>query len=189
MTPRERATAAAVAADLRARIYADEFPLDERMPSRTEIAEQYRISPESASVALRMLAAGGLVELVQGRGTFVLKRRTYWAEAVVPRSRDGYEASADDLAIATAALEAAVSTEPAASGLETSYRHATDWPARLAAPALRVLVSASTGGPEATGLAQAVAVALAVVSTALRPVPGWDLSGTTVEARPADGDS
>lgn len=189
MTPGEAASIAAVAADLRRKIYAGQYATGSKVPSRQALSDEHGISRESAGVALRMLAAEGLVSLEQGRGTIVLARRAYRAEAVIPRAGDAAVTDTEAQAVRLR-LEAAVRDEPAASGLEIGYRHDLGYgrPDEAGAPALVVRLGAETGGPKTAGLAQAVAVALAVISSALRDAGGWDLSGASVEARPADGD-
>lgn len=73
-----------LAAILRARIQAGEIA--GRLPSLTELTEEYNVSQGVASRAIRRLVDEGLVETAPGRGTFVrrdepredLTRGTRW---------------------------------------------------------------------------------------------------------------
>lgn len=62
---------AAIAADLRARIAAGEWPPGTALPSEQVLAGQQRVAMATLRRALELLAAQGLVERVHGRGTFV----------------------------------------------------------------------------------------------------------------------
>ena len=59
-----------VAADLRQRIAADEWALDEALPSTYALAQEYGVSQTTITRALRELSAEGLVRTIPRWGTF-----------------------------------------------------------------------------------------------------------------------
>jgi len=59
-----------VAADLRRRIAADEWAVDEALPTTAALAEHYGVSQATITRVLRALAAEGLVHTVPRWGTF-----------------------------------------------------------------------------------------------------------------------
>ena len=59
-----------VTADLRRRIEADEWDVDEALPTTAALAEHYRVSQSTITRVLRNLAAEGLVRTVPRWGTF-----------------------------------------------------------------------------------------------------------------------
>ena len=59
-----------VAADLRRRIAADEWEVDEALPTTAALAEHYQVSQSTITRVLRNLAAEGLVRTVPRWGTF-----------------------------------------------------------------------------------------------------------------------
>jgi DNA-binding GntR family transcriptional regulator len=59
-----------VAADLRRRIEAGEWDVDEALPTTAALAEHYRVSQSTITRVLRNLAAEGLVRTVPRWGTF-----------------------------------------------------------------------------------------------------------------------
>ena len=59
-----------VAADLRQRIAADEWEVDEALPTTAALAEHYHVSQSTITRVLRNLAAEGLVRTVPRWGTF-----------------------------------------------------------------------------------------------------------------------
>ena len=61
-----------LAADLRARIAAGEFPLGSLLPTELELCRANGVSRHTARDALRLLQEGGLVERRQGAGTTVV---------------------------------------------------------------------------------------------------------------------
>ncbi len=61
-----------IAAFLRAKIVSGELPPDTKIPSHIALAGQYKVSPETAAKAVRILRDEGLVQVVPGYGTFVL---------------------------------------------------------------------------------------------------------------------
>jgi DNA-binding transcriptional regulator YhcF (GntR family) len=177
VTPGEAASITAVARKLRGEIYEGKWPAGQKVPSRQVLAKDHGISPESAGVVLRMLAAEGLVSLQQGSGTYVLPRRRYLAEVSVFRAGRVIPAAAHRAA--SARLAAAVRAEPAASGLELGGMPG------IAPPVLLMAVTVESGG-----LAQAVTLALAIARKGLGGDGAWDLDGASVRAEPArDGDA
>ena len=59
-----------VAADLRRRVAADEWAVDEALPTTAALAEHYHVSQSTITRVLRILAAEGLVRTVPRWGTF-----------------------------------------------------------------------------------------------------------------------
>ena len=59
-----------IAADLRRRIDADEWAVDEALPTVAQLADHYQVSRSTAARALRVLAGEGLIRIVPRRGTF-----------------------------------------------------------------------------------------------------------------------
>ena len=59
-----------VAADLRRRIVADEWAVNEALPTTAALAEHYHVSQSTITRVLRVLAAEGLVRTVPRWGTF-----------------------------------------------------------------------------------------------------------------------
>ena len=59
-----------VAADLRARMEAGEYPPGTRLPSITKLMERYDVALATMNAAIRVLRAEGRVETEQGKGTF-----------------------------------------------------------------------------------------------------------------------
>jgi len=59
-----------VAADLRRRIVAGEWDVDEALPTTAALAEHYHVSQSAITRVLRNLAAEGLVRTVPRWGTF-----------------------------------------------------------------------------------------------------------------------
>lgn len=62
---------AAIAAALRERVQAGEWPAGTALPSETVLAAQHGVALATLRRAMELLAAQGLVERLQGRGTFV----------------------------------------------------------------------------------------------------------------------
>jgi len=75
-----------ITADLRRKIRSQELAPGEQMPSQTTLAEQYRVSVPTIQQALGVLEAEGLIDAVQGVGTFVRPARTR-----VRRTTDRYQ--------------------------------------------------------------------------------------------------
>jgi len=59
-----------VAADLRRRIAAEEWVVNEALPTTVALAEHYQVSQATVTRVLRALAAEGLVRTVPRWGTF-----------------------------------------------------------------------------------------------------------------------
>jgi DNA-binding GntR family transcriptional regulator len=59
-----------VAADLRRRIVADEWAVDEALPTTAALAEHYHVSQSTVTRVLRVLTSEGLVRTVPRWGTF-----------------------------------------------------------------------------------------------------------------------
>ncbi len=57
--------------DFRARILDGRLPAGTRLPTDTELAAEYQLSRDTVRQALALLADEGLIERIQGRGTFV----------------------------------------------------------------------------------------------------------------------
>ena len=84
MTQQEARTPAKyrqIAADLRARIEAGEYPVGSQMPTKDELMSSYGVALATVDNALRVLAKLGMVESRQGSGTFVLAQQAAEAEA------------------------------------------------------------------------------------------------------------
>lgn len=64
-----------LAAILRAKIESGELPSGRIMPSETTLTQEYGLARGTVVKALDALEREGLVERVQGRGTFVAERR------------------------------------------------------------------------------------------------------------------
>lgn len=61
-----------VAASLRARIEAGEFPVGSQLPPKRELIDQYRVALGTINGALRELRQAGMVESRQGAGSYVI---------------------------------------------------------------------------------------------------------------------
>jgi DNA-binding GntR family transcriptional regulator len=64
-----------VAADLRGRVAAGEWAVDEALPTTAALAEHYGVSQSTVTRALRALATEGLIRTVPRWGTFVAGER------------------------------------------------------------------------------------------------------------------
>lgn len=53
------------------KIRSGEYPVGGKIPSETELAEQFSVSRITANKAIKEMALMGLLERVRGRGTFV----------------------------------------------------------------------------------------------------------------------
>jgi hypothetical protein len=127
-----------------------------------------RVSAATASVALRMVAAEGLIRLEQGKRSAVLPVRVYGAEVVVPHRGAVRE---EELAKADRRVRVQADDDPAI-GEELSVANAGK---RLR---IWLAVTAADSG-------RAAARAIAVAAYACRAGDGWDLAGASVTARPA----
>jgi DNA-binding GntR family transcriptional regulator len=63
-----------LAAILRAAIKAGTYPPGRPIPSESRLMQEHGVARETARKAVRVLAAEGLVEVVQGRGVYVAER-------------------------------------------------------------------------------------------------------------------
>jgi DNA-binding GntR family transcriptional regulator len=63
-----------LAALLREAIDRGDYPPGRRLPSETTLMQEHSLARETVRKAVRVLAADGLVEVVQGRGVFVAER-------------------------------------------------------------------------------------------------------------------
>ena len=61
-----------LAAILRARIEAGEIPAGRALPSETTLMQEHGLARETVRKAVRVLRDAGLVQIVQGRGVYVL---------------------------------------------------------------------------------------------------------------------
>ena len=61
-----------VAAVIRARIESGEIPDGRAVPSEKQLMGEYGIARETARKAVKVLRDEGLVEIVQGRGAYVI---------------------------------------------------------------------------------------------------------------------
>jgi GntR family transcriptional regulator len=61
-----------VAGILRARIQSGEIPPGRALPSESTLMQEHGIARETARKAVRVLRDEGLVQIVQGRGAYVL---------------------------------------------------------------------------------------------------------------------
>lgn len=61
---------------LREKILSGEFAQGEQLPTENELIEEYGVSRITVRQALASLASEGLVERIQGRGTFVSRKKT-----------------------------------------------------------------------------------------------------------------
>jgi GntR family transcriptional regulator len=63
-----------IAAILREAIKRGDYPPGRAIPSETRLMQEYDVARLTARKAVRVLAAEGLVEVVQGRGAYVAER-------------------------------------------------------------------------------------------------------------------
>lgn len=77
MTPKYRQ----IAADLRARIEAGEYPVGSQMPTKDELMASFGAALATVDGALRVLRNLGMVETRQGSGTFVISGQAGETEA------------------------------------------------------------------------------------------------------------
>jgi DNA-binding GntR family transcriptional regulator len=158
---------AQVAATLRRKIYAGEYPPGTALPSATDLAARHGHSRALMSEALGRLAAEELVSPERGRGTFVRPRRVYQAVVEIPRigRREAREQHrlARDAGLAGDADEAIRRIS-----VETGAAQA------------KILVSVECASP-----ARAVSVAYAVARAACWN--GWDLAAARIAAGPETG--
>jgi GntR family transcriptional regulator len=63
-----------LSAILRSRIESGELPAGRALPSETTLMQEHGIARETARKAVRVLRDEGLVEVIQGRGAYVVQR-------------------------------------------------------------------------------------------------------------------
>lgn len=177
MKQREAVSAASVAKTLRAEIIAGDYDETGKVPSRTGLSGRFGISPENASVVLRMLESEGWIKLEQGRGSFLRPRHEYSVTITLPAS-------------------GAVSPSPdGPEGLETAVRKASEEEpaARWPGPANRArgrdglasvdLAIEAASPPYAALIAERVLIAAELHGWSW---DGWDLARATYTAKPGD---
>lgn len=167
MTPREAASAVMVARELRAAILAGDYGEGDTVPSRVDLRDRYGVSAETASVALRMLAAEGLITLEQGKRSRVLPFRRYEVTVLVPRKDAVTEEQA---ARAERRVRVQEDDDPAIGGAGVS-------PDGRKLRISLAVVAADSG--------RAAARAMGLAAYACPAGDGWDLAGASVSARPA----
>jgi len=64
-----------LAAILRARIEAGDYPPGRALPSESTLMQEHGVARETARKAVRVLRDEGLVQIVQGRGAYVTARK------------------------------------------------------------------------------------------------------------------
>ena len=64
-----------LAAILRVRIEAGDYPPGRALPSETTLMQEHGLARETVRKAVRVLRDEGLVQIVQGRGAYVLERK------------------------------------------------------------------------------------------------------------------
>ena len=68
----EKSLAQRVVAGLKDKIFAGDLPPGQKVPSETELIEEFGVSRTVVREAVTRLRAEGLIETFQGRGSFVL---------------------------------------------------------------------------------------------------------------------
>jgi len=169
MTPRDAASAVEVARRLREEILRGDYAGTGTVPSRVELGKRHDVSAETASVALRMLAAEGLISLEQGRRSRVLPVRRYDVTVVLGMAAP---IRSEDVRRAERRAQVQEDDDPAVTGTEVFW----------AADARTVRVGATV---TAADPGRAAARAMTLAAAACPPDAGWDLAGATVTARPA----
>ncbi len=102
-----------IAADLRARIEAGEYPVGSQMPTKDELMTSYGAALATVDSALRVLATLGMVESRQGSGTFVLAQHAAEMEAdQLARQVAELQKEVADLKRRTARIETTLATLP-----------------------------------------------------------------------------
>lgn len=168
MTPKDAASAAELARALREEILRGEYDEAGLVPSRMALKER-GVSAETASVALRMLAAEGLIRLEQGKRSVVLPVHRYEVTVKVPSEprkpvKEAFRAKAERRARVQEDDDPAVSVTVVAPD--------NGW--------LRITLAVT-----AADSGRAAARAMAVAAYACPAGDGWDLAGASVTARPA----
>ncbi|MBC6720702.1 FadR/GntR family transcriptional regulator [Treponema sp. Marseille-Q4130] len=86
-------------------VNSDAFPVNEKLPSEQQLAEQYRVSRPVVREALKVLQERGLVALKNGLGAFVTKPKNSTVFSAVSRIMQMNNISDDDLTQMRAMLE------------------------------------------------------------------------------------
>lgn len=113
---RRSALVGQVIATLRQAIESGRWPVDTRLPTEAELADEYGVSRATLRQAVQALVHVGLLQTIQGNGTFV--RATSEVDAVLAR----YLAGENVLAV----LEVREAIEVVAAGLAAERRSDTD---------------------------------------------------------------
>jgi DNA-binding FadR family transcriptional regulator len=145
-----RSLPAQAAEQLEARIASGEWAVGARLPGETLLAAELGVARSTVREALRVLAAGGLVESRQGAGSFVLRRERSadWALAVL-------RADVEEV------LEVRRAIEVQAAGLAALRRRPEDL-ARMRS-ALEARAAAAAGGTDDAYVDADLAVHRAIV--------------------------
>jgi DNA-binding transcriptional MocR family regulator len=167
MTPKDAASAAELARVLRERLFRGDFDDDGLMPSRMEL-KRPGVSAETASVALRMLAAEGLIRIEQGKRSVVLPVHRYEVTVKVP-SEPRKPVEEPVRAKAERRVRVQEDDDPAVAVSEVAPDNG--W--------LRITLAVT-----AADSGRAAARAMAVTAYACPAGDGWDLAGASVTARP-----
>lgn len=178
MTPRDAAKAGAVASTLRSEILAGAYDDDGRLPSRTELATRfteqargYKVSAESASAAVRLLAAEGWVSIEHGRGAFLRPRRLFEVWVTVPPPAITGAGLRDEWSL-TQSVEVGARDEPAVERVQS------------------VKIDEDGACVEVAVTATSPAMAGELAESLVWSAPGWsweawDLAAASVIARPS----
>jgi hypothetical protein len=159
MTPREAASAIAVAKELRVAILAGEYNDAGTVPSRVELGRRHNVSPETASE--------GLLRIEQGRRTAVLPVRRHEVTVLVPRVAGSAEGHAGR---AERRVRVQEDDDPAIGSAAVTIEEGL----------LRVSLTVT-----AADSGRAAARAIGLASYACPASDGWDLAEASVSARPA----
>lgn len=163
-----------VAERLRARIAANDYPLDQRLPAERDLAAEFAVSRPTVREAIIMLELDGLVEVRNGSGAYVVSQ--------VPLSSivDGWSIGTIDLLEARLAIESAIA---AVAAQRISPQQLLDL--RTLVAAMEVEIAGGRHGYE-EDRAFHVRIAEATRNPALVKIAGllWDLREGV--ARPGD---
>lgn len=160
-----------LAEELRARIFAGEFPPGAKLPSEAEIGAEYEVSRVTVRTALQLLESRGLVDVRHGSGSFVAN------------SHGGIRAGLQELRSITDTIRE-MGFEPTMDRRVLELRPATEHEAERLAIAAGDLVWSVERAVNADG--QPVAYSYDVIPTTVFPAPSptgdgsYDLSGQTL---------
>ncbi|MEM1274583.1 MAG: FCD domain-containing protein [Pseudomonadota bacterium] len=175
-----RDLSARIAADIREAIVSGRLPVDERLPSEAELAEQFAVARSTVREALKRLAAQSLIRTERGAfgGAFV--NRLSYAEAYQQQvTQSALLLGMNDVAFATA-CEARFALERACAPLAAERR----MPDHLATMRAEVHRQAQPGLTDQTFCASDVAFHRALVDAAGNPVLGYQLAGAVEGMQP-----